>query len=109
MTIPFGPPSLPWTFEPETKTYDLSNASTKKLKIPTSAGVEGTIIILDPGKTALVIVDMQNYFLDARCMEHPNGLGAIEPTIRVLEACRRGGVQVSQCFGPLFLFGVVVK
>lgn len=70
-------------------------------------------MILDPEKTALVIVDMQNYFLDERCMDHPNGLKAIEPTIRVLDACRKGDVQVCS-LKTLFLditclFRAVVK
>lgn len=48
----------------------------------------------DPSKTALVVVDMQNFFLDASCMEHPNGLKAVEPTGRVVEWCREVGVKV---------------
>src|SRR5271157_2161993 len=55
---------------------------------------------MEPGTTALVIIDMQRDFLE------PGGFGdalgndvsllrdAIEPTRRVLEACRRAGVMV---------------
>ncbi|CAG8975284.1 hypothetical protein HYALB_00008068 [Hymenoscyphus albidus] len=93
--ITFGPAHRQWKYQPESKTYDVSGSETgEKLKIETSAGVQGTSVVLDPGKTAFVIVDMQNYFLDGRCMDHPNGIAAIEPTIKVLDGCRKTGVQV---------------
>ena len=47
-------------------------------------------------KTALVVVDMQNFFLDASCMAHPNGLKAVEPTAKIVEWCRKVGIQVSK-------------
>jgi len=92
--IAFGPPGQEWIYSQTTKTYNLSPKSSKTLTIRTSEGVEGTSITVAPDKTALVIVDMQNFFLDAQCMEHPNGLKAVEPTIAVIEACRKAGIQV---------------
>jgi len=92
--ITFGPPGQEWTYSKSTKTYDLSQKSSNTLKIRTSEGAEGTYITIAPGKTALVIVDMQNFFLDAQCMDHPNGLKAVEPTITAIEACRKAGIQI---------------
>jgi phosphatidylethanolamine-binding protein len=91
--ITFGPPGQEWHYSPSTKTYDLSGGSAKKLTIPTTEGPKA-LITLAPEKMALVIVDMQNFFLDPSCMDHPNGLKAVEPTIKVIEKCRYLGIQV---------------
>jgi len=37
---------------------------------------------------------MQNFFLDEKCMDHPNGLKAVEPTKRVVERCRELGIRI---------------
>lgn len=63
------------------------------MTIPTTQGVSASITI-DPEATALVIVDMQNYFLDPQCNEHVTGLKAVEPTIKAIEKCREAGIQV---------------
>lgn len=94
-TLTFGPPTQQWHYSPSTKTYDLSGISPKKLTIPATEGPSGTSFTIAPPSTALVIVDMQNFFLDAGCMAHPRGLEAVEPTIRVIEKCREVGIQVS--------------
>jgi nicotinamidase-related amidase len=39
-------------------------------------------------------VDMQNFFLDSKCMDHPNGLKAVGPTIKAIEKCRELGIQI---------------
>jgi hypothetical protein len=93
--ISFGPPGQEWHYSPITKTYDLSGGSAKTITIPTTEGPEGTSITIAPESTALVIVDMQNFFLDSQCMDHPNGLKAVEPTIKVTEKCRQAGIQVN--------------
>ncbi|KUJ24406.1 Isochorismatase hydrolase, partial [Mollisia scopiformis] len=51
-------------------------------------------ITIAPEKTALIVVDMQNFFLDSKCMDHPNGLKAVQPTIAVIEKCREVGIKV---------------
>ena len=53
-----------------------------------------TSVAIDPESSALVVVDMQNFFLDPECMEHPNGLKAVGPTIKVIEKCREAEIQV---------------
>ncbi len=92
--ISFGPPDQQWHYSPSTRTYDLSGGIEKSLKIVTTDGPNGTSITIAPETTALVIVDMQNFFLDPKCMDHPHGLNAVEPTIKVIEKCREEGIQV---------------
>jgi len=96
--LTFGPEGHQWHYSPSTKTYDLIGGSAKKLSIPTTEGEEGTTIRVAVEKTALVIVDMQNFFLDKKSMDHPNGLKAVEPTIK---KCREIGIQV--LFPPFLL------
>jgi len=92
--ITFGPPDQEWHYSQATRTYDISGGSEKKLTIATTKGPENTSIVIAPQSSALVIVDMQNFFLDPKCMDHPNGLKAVEPTIKVIEKCREVGIQV---------------
>jgi len=91
-----GPPTNKWTYDHPTKTWDLSNSSKSKVTFPTTEGLPDTFVTIDPGKSALVVVDMQNFFLDASCMAHPNGLKAVEPTAKIVEWCRKVGIQVSK-------------
>lgn len=92
--ISFGPEGWEWHYSQATRTYDISGGSPKKMTIPTTEGPEATSVTIDPESSALVVVDMQNFFLDAQCMKHPNGLNAVEPTIKVIEKCRETGIQV---------------
>jgi len=90
----FGPSGQEWHYSKSTKTYDLSGGAGKKLTFATTEGPKETLVTIAPGSTALVIVDMQNFFLDSKCMEHPNGLKAVEPTIQLIEKCREAGIQI---------------
>jgi hypothetical protein len=92
--ISFGPSDQQWHYSPSTRTYDLSGGIEKRLTIATTDGPNETSITIAPETTALVIVDMQNFFLDPKCMDHPHGLNAVEPTIKVIEKCREEGIQV---------------
>jgi isochorismate hydrolase len=92
--LSFGPSDRQWHYSPSTKTYDLSSNSPKKLTIPATEGPEGTSFTISPSSTALVIVDMQNFFLSSKCMSHPTGLQAVEPTIALIKKCRELGIQV---------------
>lgn len=92
--LTFGPEGREWHYSPSSKTYDISNGSAKKITIPTTEGPADTSMTVDPLKTALVVVDMQNFFLDEKCMKHPNGLKAVEPTIKTIEWCRKVGIKV---------------
>jgi nicotinamidase-related amidase len=101
--LSFGPSDQQWHYSQSTKTYGLSGASTKKLTIRATEGPEGTSFSISPEATALVIVDMQNFFLDSKCMSHPAGLKAVEPTINLISKCRELGIQVGAAsMNPLF-------
>lgn len=104
--LTFGPPTSQWHYNRTTRTYDLTRSSAKKLTIATTAGPEAKISI-DPAISVLVVVDMQNFFLSPKCRDHPLGLAAVEPTIRVLERCREVGVKVCVVHFCLFCVGMV--
>jgi isochorismate hydrolase len=63
----------------------------------TTQGPKQTAIAIAPEISALVIVDMQNFFLSPEFRHHPLGLAAVAPTIKVIEKCRAAGIQVGQC------------
>ncbi|KAI9744572.1 MAG: hypothetical protein M1818_002101 [Claussenomyces sp. TS43310] len=94
--ISFGIEGDEWSYDRSNKTYDLTRGSSKKLTVGTTQGPKDTSISIAPELSALVIVDMQNYFLSSRCRDPPHSLGlkAIGPTIRVIEKCREAGIQV---------------
>lgn len=97
-TITFGTADS-WSYNRITKTYDLTRGSSKKLSIATTEGYGDTFFAIDPEKSALVIVDMQNFFLNPKCMVHPLGMKAVEPTIAAIKKCREAGIQVGAlCF-----------
>jgi hypothetical protein len=92
--ITFGPPGREWRYSKASKTYDLTGDSTKKLTFATTEGPKEVFVAIAPESSALVVVDMQNFFLSAKFRDHPNGLKAVEPTIRAIEKCREAGIQV---------------
>ncbi|EPE09607.1 isochorismatase hydrolase [Ophiostoma piceae UAMH 11346] len=97
-----GPVGDQWQYQRLEKTYDLtrpgqgneSSERTRPLTIRTTGGPQDTQVAIDPRRTALVIVDMQNFFLHPRCRDHPTGLAAVAPTLSVIDGCRRAGIQV---------------
>lgn len=98
--LTFGPPGEEWHYDRTTKTYDLTRGRTspRPLKFGTTQGPGATFITVAPAIAALVVVDMQNFFLHPSCRVHPKGLAAVEPTLRVIEKCRELGIQV--CTSP---------
>lgn len=80
-TITFGPPHSQWHYHRPSKTYDLSPSSDppgQKFTLATTHGPADTKISISPELLALIIVDMQNFFLSPRCRDHPLGLEAVE-------------------------------
>lgn len=100
--INFGPPGDQWVYDKSTRTYDLSrgnnnilsSCSNQPLSIRTTQGPADTNILISPSQSALVIVDMQNFFLHPSCRSHPSGLAAVAPLLSTIDHCRRVGVQV---------------
>lgn len=49
---------------------------------------------IDPKRTALVNVDMQNAFVEGTPLSAPGGVALLEPVNRVAKACRAAGIMV---------------
>jgi hypothetical protein len=92
--LTFGPIGNQWHYTRSSRTYDLTRGSTKKFTMSTTEGHADTRIALDPNLTALLIIDMQNFFLDPKSRSHPAGLATVAPTLEVINKCREIGVQV---------------
>lgn len=99
--LTFGPPGDEWIYDKRTKTYDLtrgaysSSPPPRPLKIAlTQSEVPGATLLADPSRTALVVVDMQNFFLHPSCRSHPTGLAAVAPLLATVAAARAAGVRV---------------
>lgn len=104
-----GPAGDQWHYHRKERLYDLTrgydkdNEDDKSDRLPaqdvavaicTTAGPPDTRIALTPSRTALVIVDMQNFFLHRRCRDHPTGRAAVAPTLAAIDSCRKAGIRV---------------
>src|SRR5262249_30505983 len=49
---------------------------------------------IDPTKTALVVVDLQNCFVEGYPLSAPDGPEVVERLNRLADACRAAGIQV---------------
>lgn len=83
-----------WHYDTINRAYDLSRRSEKRVALPISHSKEAESVIIDPRKTALVIVDMQNAFLHPRCRDHPLGLETVQPIVKTITKCREVGIEV---------------
>jgi len=54
-------------------------------------------IVIAPKKSALIIIDMQNYFLHEKCGNNKLGRDLIPATIESVKACRKAGMPVVWC------------
>ncbi|KAF8919149.1 Isochorismatase-like protein [Mucidula mucida] len=77
--------------------FDLTRGNTNNTKT-ISSGDKGPIHI-SPENSALVIIDMQNYFLNPNYTSayFADGLAAIQPTIDAVHAFRQAGAKVIWC------------
>ncbi|KAK5171560.1 hypothetical protein LTR04_001816, partial [Oleoguttula sp. CCFEE 6159] len=93
--VPFGGDDQ-WFYIPETKRFDLSRGSVRKLVVDADDGIRNHRgVMLDPDLTVLVIIDMQNYFIHPTFRHHPGGIAAVEPTLKFIQKCREQGIQVA--------------
>lgn len=57
--------------------------------------VEGDRVVrVDPKRSALVVVDMQNFFLHPDLRDHPKGLACVDPLLAALPVLRERGMHV---------------
>lgn len=93
--IPFGGEEQ-WLYLPATKKFDLSRGSQQKMVFDSNeAEYNHAGFIIDPGTSILIVVDMQNYFINPIYRDHRAGIAAIEPTIKAIERCRAEGIQIA--------------
>lgn len=93
--IPFGGEEQ-WLYLPATKKFDLSRGSQQKMVFECDEeGRNHTGFMIDPGNSVLIVVDMQNYFVHPLYRDHAAGIAAIEPTLKVIERCRKEGIQIA--------------
>ncbi len=76
-------------------TFDLTRSDRSPVTSPKVIPMTGSSIKIEPNRTALVIIDMQNYFL------HPDlspsaktGRAAVEPTVNMINGFRKHGMKV---------------
>ncbi len=69
--VSFGPPGQQWHYTRGTKTFDLTRGAGGGLTVKTTQGPEEASVTVAPALTALVVVDMQNFFLHPSCRDHP--------------------------------------
>lgn len=94
--VSFGGDDDQWLYIPETKRFDLTRGSNRKLAIDADDGIRhhrGCVI--DPEKAVLVVIDMQNFFIHPLIHDHVAGLAAVDPTVKVIKRCRKEGIQVA--------------
>lgn len=84
-----------WLYLPATKKFDLTRGSAQKMVFECRADERHTGFVVDPEKSVLIVVDMQNYFINPIYHDHSAGIAAIEPTLKVIERCRREGIQIA--------------
>lgn len=78
-------------------TYDLTRSmvapTTKPVTIPMTGSRKRAVI--EPSRSALVIIDMQNFFLHPELTPSAEGgRKAVEPTLNMIDAFRRNGMPV---------------
>ncbi|KPI38200.1 Peroxyureidoacrylate/ureidoacrylate amidohydrolase RutB [Cyphellophora attinorum] len=92
--VTFGQGPDAWLYHPKSGVFDLTRRSNEKVHFPSHTD-NMTGLLVDPNRTILVIVDMQNFFINPDCYPHKAGLGAVNPLLRVMEKCRNLGIEVS--------------
>lgn len=91
----WGPKGDDWTYDGDAKLWNLARGEPSPgFTIRTTEGPTDTSITLAPALSALVVVDMQNFFIHPRCNDHPTGLAAVERTMEVVTRCREVGIKV---------------
>ncbi|KAI1105770.1 isochorismatase [Jackrogersella minutella] len=94
-TLTFGPEGDEWKYDSDARAYNLTRGVTSpSFTIRTTQGPADTSITLAPALSALVVVDMQNFFVHPMCNDHPTGLAAVERTLEVIRKCREIDVKI---------------
>lgn len=92
--VPFGGEEQ-WLYLPQTKKFDLSRGSHQKMVFDCDMDERHTGFMIDPGTSVLIVVDMQNYFIHPMYRDHAAGIAAVQPSLDVIERCRKEGIQIA--------------
>jgi nicotinamidase-related amidase len=79
-------------------TYDLTRSELAEVTSPRTIPCTGPrqSALIEPSRSVLVIIDMQNYFLHpALAPQSEDGRAAVEPTIKLVEAFRDNEIKVT--------------
>jgi nicotinamidase-related amidase len=79
-------------------TYDLTRSEIAHVTSPREIPCTGprASALIEPSRSVLVIIDMQNYFLHpALAPQSSDGRAAVEPTIKLVEAFRENDIKVA--------------
>jgi phosphatidylethanolamine-binding protein len=89
----------PWLFDPVSGLFNLCDKGGRRLSLLHSeqeAKLQNySGVTIDPSKTCLIIVDMQNYFIDPSFHQHSAGQALVEPLLRTIANCREQGIQIA--------------
>ncbi|KAF7197946.1 Aquaglycerol porin AQY3 [Pseudocercospora fuligena] len=86
-----------WTISPDNTTWDLTRSSISPTTSPKTIPMLGfrEKAIIEPNRTAFVIVDMQNFFLHPKLQPNATrGREAVPPTINLVKSFRKHGMKV---------------
>ena len=77
--------------------FDLTRSDRSPTTTPKTLPMMGSrsAIKIEPNRTALVIIDMQNFFLHPELSpKATNGRGAIQPTVNMIKGFRKHGMKI---------------
>jgi nicotinamidase-related amidase len=95
-SIPFGSGDDQWHYLPNSKKFDLSRGAERRFDVMCDEVRHNHCgFMIDPGKSVLIIVDMQNYFVHPMYRDHAAGLAAVGPILKVIERCRKEEIQIA--------------
>ncbi|KAK5133731.1 hypothetical protein LTR08_007485 [Meristemomyces frigidus] len=86
-----------WKLKNNNTLYDLTRADRLPVTSPKLIPMLGSRkeALIEPSRTALVIIDMQNFFLHPLLAPHAtNGRKAVQPTLDMIRAFRAAGMKV---------------
>jgi nicotinamidase-related amidase len=93
--IPFGGDEQ-WLYFPDDGKFDLSRGSQRRMVVECDRDRHNhSGFMFDPDSAILIVVDMQNYFVHPKYRDHAAGMKAVEPTLKVIERCRKEGIQIA--------------
>ena len=86
-----------WKLKNNNTVYDLTRSDRMPTTSPKTIPMLGfrKEAIIEPNRTALVIIDMQNFFLHPQLSPHAvNGRAAVQPTLNMINAFRANGMKI---------------